>query len=173
MNTSFIKQKSKIGSPQVSNWNPPDWESTVITITPCSTESMMESLKLLYAHLQSLGTILETLHFPYTVQVLSKSIPNVHNSIKPQQKLTSICLIIYKHSTHTKLHQPAHYCLGLRRRNSNNKKQNSSARQNRLTLRTNSRVISHKSWMARCFLAFPDFGRKNKPNASNQYRTVE
>ena len=34
------------------------------TITPCSTYSMMESLKLLYLHIQNLGTMLEILHFP-------------------------------------------------------------------------------------------------------------
>ena len=37
----FHKNKN----PQVLNWNPPDWEPTVITITPGSTYSMMESLK--------------------------------------------------------------------------------------------------------------------------------
>ena len=45
---------------------PPDWEPTVITNTPCSTYSVMGSLELLYlyTHLQSLGTIQQTLHFP-------------------------------------------------------------------------------------------------------------
>ena len=70
--------------------------------------------------------------------------------IKAQQKPTSICLIIYKLSTCTKLRHSAHYCVGLRRRNSRNKEWNSSARQNRLTIVTNSREIAHKSWMARC-----------------------
>ena len=28
LNTNFIKRESKIGYPQVSNWNPPDWEPT-------------------------------------------------------------------------------------------------------------------------------------------------
>ena len=38
--------------------------------SPCQTYSMMGSLKLLYNHLRSLGTIVETLHFLQTVQVL-------------------------------------------------------------------------------------------------------
>ena len=78
----------------------PGWELTVITTTPCSTYTKMESLKLLYTHLQSLGTILETFHFPLTVQVLSKSTPSVQSSIRLQQNPTIICLTIYKHSKH-------------------------------------------------------------------------
>ena len=42
----------------------PDLEPTVITTTLWSTYSMMGSLKLLYTHLQSLGTILEIFHYP-------------------------------------------------------------------------------------------------------------
>ena len=49
-------------------------------------------------------------------------------SIKPQRKPTSICLIICKHFTQTKLHHPARCCIGLRGRNSGNKKWNSSTR---------------------------------------------
>ena len=45
------------------NWNSPDWEPTVITTTPCSTNDMM-GLKVLHTHLQSLATILESFHFP-------------------------------------------------------------------------------------------------------------
>ena len=57
LNTNFIKRESKIGSPEVSKWNPRDWEPTAITTTPCSTYSavaMMGSLKVLYTHFQSL-----------------------------------------------------------------------------------------------------------------------
>ena len=38
--------------------DPPDWEPTVITTTPCSAYSIMGRLKVLYTHLQILGTIL-------------------------------------------------------------------------------------------------------------------
>ena len=55
---------------RIENWlfigfqlGPPDCEPTFITTTPCSTYSMMGSIKLLYIHFQSLGTILETFHF--------------------------------------------------------------------------------------------------------------
>ena len=80
------------------------------------------SLKILYAHLQNLGTILETFHCPLTVQVLSKSIPSDQSSIKFQQKPTTICLIIYKHPTHTKFHNSTRFFVDLRERNSRNKK---------------------------------------------------
>ena len=95
LKTNFIKQESKIVSPWVSNWNPADWEPTVITTTPYSTYSIMGSLKVLYTHLQSLGTILETFHFPLTVQGIPKFTASIQNSIKFQQRPTTICLIIY------------------------------------------------------------------------------
>ena len=60
LNTNFIKQQSKSDYSSVSNWNPPDWEPKVVTITLGSTYSVMESFELLHTHLQ----ILETLHFP-------------------------------------------------------------------------------------------------------------
>ena len=111
--------KYKFHKTRIKNWltigfelGYPGWELTVITTTPCSTCTMMGSLKVLYTHLQSLGTILETFHFPLTVQVISKSIPNIQSSIKLQQNLTIICLIIYKHSTHTKWRYPARWCVG-------------------------------------------------------------
>ena len=91
------------------------------TTSPCSTYSVMGSLKLWYNHLQSICTILETFGFPENVQELSKSAPAIHSSIKFQQKPTIICLTIYKHSTNTKLYQLARFCVGLRGRNSRNK----------------------------------------------------
>ena len=54
LNINFIKRKSKIGYPWVSNWDSPNWKLTVITTTPWSTYSMMGSLKLLYTFLQVL-----------------------------------------------------------------------------------------------------------------------
>ena len=86
----------------------------------------MGSLKLLYTHLQNLTAILETFYFPQTVRVLSKSTPNVQSSIKFQQKPTTICLIICKHSKHTKLRHPNLCCVGVRGRNKRNKKWNLS-----------------------------------------------
>ena len=79
---------------------------------------------------------------------------------KPQQKLTTICLIICKHSTHTKLRLPAHCCVGLSSGNSRNKQWNSSVRQIGLTLVTNSRAIARNSWMARCSPRAPGFQPK-------------
>ena len=46
---------------------------------------VMGSLKLLYAHLQTLGAILENVRFRQAVQALSKSTPSVPSSIKFQQ----------------------------------------------------------------------------------------
>ena len=63
----------KFHKTRIENWlciglDSPDREPTVVTTTTCSTDSqtvpMMGSLKLLYTNLQSLGTILETFHFP-------------------------------------------------------------------------------------------------------------
>ena len=65
--------------------------------------------------------------------------PASRSSIKFQQKSTTICLTIYKHSKYTKLCHPARCCVGLQGRNSRKKKRNLS-----------SRAIAHKSWMARC-----------------------
>ena len=62
LNTNFVKQKSKIGYPEVSNREPHDLEPAVITATLWSTYSMMGSLKLLYTYLQSLRIILEIFH---------------------------------------------------------------------------------------------------------------
>ena len=70
LNTNFMKRESNIAYSYVLNWDRPDWESTVITTVPCSAYSMMGSLKVFYTHLQSLGTIVRTLNFPYTMQVL-------------------------------------------------------------------------------------------------------
>ena len=64
LNTNFIKQGSKKGYSQVSNWDLPDWEPTAINITLWSTYSIKGSLKHLYTHPQSLGTIMEIFHFP-------------------------------------------------------------------------------------------------------------
>ena len=93
--------KYKFHKTRIENWltigfelGSPGWELTVITTTPCSTCTMMKSLKLLYIHLQSLVTNLETFHFPLTVQVFSKSTLSVHSSIKFQQNPTIVFLII-------------------------------------------------------------------------------
>ena len=136
LNTNFIKRESEIGYPQVSHWDSPDREPTVITTKPRSTYSMIGSLKLLYTHLQS---------------------------IKPQQKPTTICLIICKPSTHTKLHHPARCCVGLRERNSRKIKMELIYQITRwigLTLVNNNRVIAQKSWMARCSPRAPRFQPK-------------
>ena len=45
LNTNFIKTKIENWLSIGSELDPPDWEPTVITITPGSTYSMMESLK--------------------------------------------------------------------------------------------------------------------------------
>ena len=116
----FHKTRIKIGYPLVSNWD----SSTIHG----QLQYTMGSLKLLFTHLQSLGTILEAFHFSKTVKALSKSTPSVQISIRPQQRPTTIWLIIYKHSTHTKLCHLARCCVCLRERNSRNKKRDSSSR---------------------------------------------
>ena len=103
---------------------------------------MMKNLKLLYTHLQGFGTILEV--FPLNC----KSALKIHAKRSEQHQTpikTNLHLLnIYRHSTHTKLRHPAHSCVGLRRRNSRNKKWNSSARQNRLAVVSNSRKLPIK-----------------------------
>ena len=87
---------------------------TLITTTPCSPTNR-ESLKVLYAHPQSLGITLETFHFPETVQVFSN--PTTHHSEQHQppikQKTTTIHLIIYKHSTQHTLNYTISLMVGL------------------------------------------------------------
>ena len=63
----FYDSEHKLHKTTIEKWlsigfelNPPDWEPKVVTITLCSTYSVMESFELLHTHLQ----ILETLHFP-------------------------------------------------------------------------------------------------------------
>ena len=119
LNTNFIKLESKIGCPVVSNWDSSTIHGKLQYVTG--------SLKLSFTHLQSLGTILEAFHFPKTVKVLSKSTPSVQICIKPQSRPNTIWLIIYKHSTHTKLCHLARCCVAFRERNSRNKKQDSSS----------------------------------------------
>ena len=111
-------------------------EPIVITTTPCSTYNMMGSLKVLYTHLQSLVLILETftfttlpLNFYYKTTTTTTTncaralkIHSQHPSIKFQQKQTTVCLIICKHSKHTELCYHACCCVGLGGRNSRNKK---------------------------------------------------
>ena len=75
--------------------------------------------------LGDLWTIRGTFHFPWTVQVLSKSILSIQSSMKPQQKTTTICcLIICKYFTQTKLCHPARCCVGLRKEGRNSKNKN-------------------------------------------------
>ena len=59
---------------------------------------MLGSLKLLYSSSKSWNNPGD-LSLPLTVEVLSKCTPSVHSSIKPQQKPTTVCLIIYRQST--------------------------------------------------------------------------
>ena len=59
--------------------------------------------------------------------------------------------------THTKLRHPAHCCVGLRGRNSRNKKMKLNYQVAKLTLMTNSQVIAKKGWMVRCSPRAPEF----------------
>ena len=148
---------------------PPNWEPTVTTTTPCSTYSMIPIF--IYPSSESCNNPGDL-----SLQLNCASDLKIHTqrpSIKFQQKPTTICLIIVKHSKHTKLCHHTHCCVDLRGRNSRNKKQNPSTRQIGLTLVINSRAITLKSQMARCPLALRDFRQSNKHNAPNQYRTVE
>ena len=140
LNIHFTKEKSKIGYPQVSNWNLPD-----CYLTYSHKHYTMFNLQYDGESSNNSGDHVPPLN---CASLLKTKRPEQHQS--PTEKPTSICVIIYKHSTHTKLYHPAHCCVGLRRKNSRNKKWKSPPQQNRLTLMTNSRVIPHKSWMATC-----------------------
>ena len=128
LNTNFIEQKSKIGYPQVLNWNPPDWEPTVMTITPGSTYSMMESLKnFIYPSTgfwNNPGDSSLPLNCANALKIHSKR-PEQHQT--PTKTKLHLLNHLQTLHTHTKLRQPAYCCVGLRRRYSRNKKWNSSA----------------------------------------------
>ena len=98
LNTNMIKQESKISHSQESNWGSPDWQRKVTTTT-LSSAITEKSHNILNTHLQSLGTTLETFHFPETVQIFSNPTPITKSRINLQQKPTTIGLIRYKHST--------------------------------------------------------------------------
>ena len=142
LNTNFIKRESKIGQPQVSNGDLPDWEPTVITTTPCSTYNMKGSHEPVFK-------VLEQSRKPFTSLKLCKCSKNPHSAFRvasnSNKKPMTICLIIYKRTlhTHTKSRHPAHRCcVVLRGMKSRNKEWNSSTRQIGLTLAINCRVIA-------------------------------
>ena len=113
LNTMFIKRESNISYSQVSNWNPPDLEPTYshnhYTMFNLQYD-VMGSLKLLYAHLQSLGSA-SVCASALKIQTQRPE----HDQIPT--KPTTICLTIYKHSKHTKLSHSAPCCVGLWGRN--------------------------------------------------------
>ena len=79
LNTNFHKAG-------IENWlrvEPAAWESPILGT--CSRTNNGTSLKILYTHPQSLGTTLETFHFPETVRVFSNSTPITQSSINLQK----------------------------------------------------------------------------------------
>ena len=156
LNTNFIKRESKIGYQQVSNWNPPDWEPTYSHNHYNMFNLQYDSI-FIYPSSKSWNNPGES-----SLPLNCASALKIHTQ-RPEQhqiptKPTTICLIFYKHSTHTKLRHPTRCCcVGLSGRNSRNKKWDSSTRQTGLTFVVNSWAIAHKSWITRCSLRAPGF----------------
>ena len=94
LNTNLIKSESNIGYPWDSNWGPPDWKPAITTTNQehaewefpyCKPTVQLimgegQYKKILYTH-PSLGTMLETSHFPETMLVLSNSTPITYSHI--------------------------------------------------------------------------------------------
>ena len=98
LNTDLIKLELKTGYPYNSIWDRLDWESAVITTTLCSTAN---GESLIYPSIKSWNN-------PGVFLKLCKCSQTQHPSPRvastpTEQSLTTIRLIIYKHSTHTKL----------------------------------------------------------------------
>ena len=102
LNTNVIKQELKIGYPYDSIWDCLDWEPAIISTTLCSAAN---GESLIYPSIKSWSNTGD-ISLPLNSAIVLKSHthhPEQHQ-FPIQQKPTTISLIIYKHSTHTKLH---------------------------------------------------------------------